>query len=457
MEKFLFKKIEMWIILILFLSGILFTVMFGWALRYHITAGGGSRLGALGAVIESIAAFPSTMGDVLTGKGTGADLLAPEQRFKGLAGFRFEYEAGTRPDLGYVLVNRYDGELRYSVADLWDLNKQEHVHRWHFGGVDALWEQSTLETVHRNVAVDRAAIRFRNGASLLDEHGNVFTHAVNSSPLIKADICSNLTLFQDDAAYHHSLERDHEGNFWVPKYIEPKTVEIPIETFRDDGIAKISPEGELLFEKSVMWILEENGLAHLIYGRGHPYKDPIHLNDIQPALIDGAFWKQGDLFVSLRHQSMVFLYRPSTNEVLWYQLGPWLHQHDVDILNDHEISVFNNNAYAVKDHYGVVRGVNNALVYDFETDKVRSPWQVGFEALELRTRTEGLADVVGDEVFVEETKFGRLVQFLPDGTLSWQFVNRDADGQVYQVSWSRLIPRDLGDKVRVAVSQRRCS
>ena len=72
--------------------------------------------------------------------------------------------------------------------------------------------------------------------------------------------------------------------------------------------------------------------------------DPIHLNDIQPVNFDGEFWKKGDVFLSLRHQSMVLLYRPSTNEIIWKGTGPFFHQHDVDILDNHRISIFNNNS-----------------------------------------------------------------------------------------------------------------
>jgi hypothetical protein len=56
--------------------------------------------------------------------------------------------------------------------------------------------------------------------------------------------------------------------------------------------------------------------------------------------------------------------------------------------------------------------------------------------------------VVGEEVFVEETNFGRMVQFDKRGAISWQYVNRAADGRIYFLAWSRLVDRDLGDRVR---------
>ena len=68
---------------------------------------------------------------------------------------------------------------------------------------------------------------------------------------------------------------------------------------------------------------------------------------------------------------MVLLYRPSTNEIIWKGAGPFFHQHDVDILDNHRISVFNNNS---KDFAGsnVVDGHNEVIIYDFKTDEYSS-------------------------------------------------------------------------------------
>ena len=99
--------------------------------------------------------------------------------------------------------------------------------------------------------------------------------------------------------------------------------------------------------------------------------DPIHLNDIQPIDFDGEFWKKGDVFLSLRHQSMVLLYRPSTNKIIWKGIGRFFHQHDVDILNDHKISVFNNNSKNFA--FGnVLDGNNEVIIYDFKTNQYSS-------------------------------------------------------------------------------------
>ncbi len=456
LEKIIFKKIELWIVLGLAIIAIIGTVLFGSAVRHYYL--GGDKLGRLGPVIASISVFPGIVKKTLSFAPSKDALLAPEQRFEGISGFQFNYPPGTRPELGYILLNRYNADSEHSVSELWDLNSQERVHTWSFAGVDAAWAESKLESKAINFVVDSAAKRFRNFHALLDENGNLFTQAgAPGSPILKADLCSSLSLFQDDAIYHHSIERDHNGNFWVPKRLDPKSVEIGSSQFDDDGITQISPNGKVLFEKSVIQILDENGLGYLIYGKGPSNDDPIHLNDIQPALTDGKFWKQGDVFLSLRHQSMIVLYRPSTNKIIWHHQGPWINQHDVDIIDNEKISIFNNNAVLTKGNHVFVRGTNSVLVYNFRTQTIQSPFEAGFITNDLRTKTEGRSSLIDNEVLVEENNYGRLIQFTPQGNISWQFINRAMDGKIYMLNWSRPISRELGNRTRSLVSKKVCS
>lgn len=447
MERFLFKKVDLWLVLLMAMMLSLCGWLFAAMVRHYYL--GGDRLGRVGPIVAKIATFPtmakSTVNTLLSdGR---FDLLAIEQRFSiERTGFTFNYRPGTRPDLGYVLVNRYDADRGNSVSELWDLDRQARVAAWDFSGVDPVWRRSAVSSVHSTPTIDRSSRRFRAKHSLLLGDGTLLTQ--DSTPLLKVGRCSDLSLFRDDAIYHHSIEADGEGNYWVSKYIEPKTVDIGSSGFVEDGIVKLSSAGEVLFERSVVQMLDRNGLGYLIYGHGPAHDDPTHLNDIEPVLADGPHWRKGDVFLSLRNLSLVLLYRPSTDEVIWSKQGPWLHQHDVNIVGPDRISVFNNNAALTQKSSWVVRGTNDVMLFDFRTGEVSSPWKRGFEALQLKTRDQGRGTVVGEEVFVEETNFGRMVQFDRTGAVTWQFINRASDGKIYLLAWSRIVDRALGDRVR---------
>ena len=203
----------------------------------------------------------------------------------------------------------------------------------------------------------------------------------------------------------------------------------------------MSPDGEILFEKSIAELLLDNDLKHLVYLSGSYSADPIHINDVQPALSSGPHWNKGDLFISLRHSSTILLYRPSTDEIVWIQQGPWLMQHDVDIISDHEIAVFDNNAGPMPWGQHVLKA-NDTIIYDFDNREARSPYRDAYEKNEIETITEGLSEILPDgDIFVEEQNFGRLLRMNEDGDVIWSYVNRASDGRIYLVNWTRYVDK----------------
>jgi hypothetical protein len=165
-------------------------------------------------------------------------------------------------------------------------------------------------------------------------------------------------------------------------------------------------------------------------------KDPIHLNDIQPVNFDGEFWKKGDVFLSLRHQSMVLLYRPSTNKIIWKGTGLFFHQHDIDIMDNNRISVFNNNSKSFANH-DVVDGHNEVIIYDFKINEYSSYLK------DSLIKTEGRSEIlINGDLFIEESNYARTLYFNADGSLRWTHINRGDDGNVYFVGWSRILYLD---------------
>ena len=273
------------------------------------------------------------------------------------------------------------------------------------------------------------------------------------SPLQKIDSCSNLIFMNAEDRFHHSIELDLDGNIFVPSQKFPQSLpsrkvgqltgsEMGFEDgYNDDSIVQLSSAGKILFEKSVSQILIDNGLEYLLFSVGDKSfeVDPIHLNDIQPVNFDGKFWRKGDVFLSLRHQSMILLYRPSTNKIIWKGTGPFFLQHDVDILDDHRISVFNNNSKYFFNG-DVVDGYNEVVIYNFETNEYYSYFKDSLEDNDVRTITQGLSEILPNgDMIVEETNYGRTLYFNSDGSLRWNHVNRADDGNVYTAGWSRIL------------------
>mgnify|MGYP006267336175 CR=1 FL=1 len=455
MNRLLSARIEAWVLLVVILVAALAVMAAIMASRYVEI--GGQKLGPLTPVIREISRVPVTLKQMLASP--TADLQAVEQRFEGQAGFAFADAPGSRPDLPYLMVTRYDGDLRRSVSELVDLNTHETVNRWVYD-VDPIWATLPEEERTRwaNLERDKHTARFRAAHTVLTEEGDVYIHG-NLTPLMKFDLCGAPVWNTGRAIAHHAIETDHEGNVWTPSRFDPKSVNLGGADFLDDTLLKVSPNGEVLYEKSVAQIvIGDPRLRHLLQGNGYIDSDPLHLNDIEPVREGGTLWRQGDVLLSLRDRSLILLFRPETDEVVWYHAGrgAWLHQHDVDVIDATRIGVFDNNAALVGNRF-VTDGVNRQIVMDVTDNSWESVHAESFEAHDVRTPKQGRSALRSDgSLFVEETQMGRLLYFDADGDLAISYVNRASDGTVYMLNWSGLVDRATGDAVAARLADGAC-
>jgi hypothetical protein len=438
LERLMSKRVELWVVGLLGVAAVATIVLVSAAAR--LTAEGNNRFGIVGRAALEISLVPEHLARAarLALHGDKGDLAVGEARFAGRRGFEFSYAPGTVPDAGYLLLSRYDGDRSRTVVELIDLTAQKTVYSWEpdFAALNA---RSSLRSRLANVARDNAPGRARAMHPFVTARGELVFQ--NMSPLVKIGPC-NETVWTIDRLFHHSIQGGVDGGYLASTFVEPQTIPGVSRHFKEDAIVVVSEQGEIRFEKSLARLLIENGLSHLIYGLDFYSDDPLHLNDVEPVLLDGAYFRKGDLFLSLRNVSAIVLYRPSTNRVLWIKQGPWVNQHDVNVLDDHRISVFNNNRFNYA-RRAVVDGSNDVVIYDFARDSVSTPYRSVLRELDVRTISEGRATILPDaDLIFEESDYGRVLQVHENGQVAWQYVNRASDDKVYLLHWSRyLAPR----------------
>ena len=326
--------------------GLLLAIGYGVLVRQELV--GVTKFGYLSKTALFLAEIPAKFHSIIIGEGQTNDLRVKNRkhlktkRFKNSSGF----EGSPVEKETYLLLARYDGNKKRSFVELIDLRSFEVKKIWNpdIDKIHNLVDTSYPE--HEHLKRDRHAKRYLMTHPFLTKDGGLIFH--HNSPLVKIDKNSELVWQNQEDQFHHSIEQDHQGNFWVPTHVFPyqldkKHIGEEYGTFFDDAITKVSPDGKILFQKSVSKILLENNKK--LFDRGF-HSDPIHLNDIQPVLSDGQYWKQGDLFLSLPGRSTIILYRPSTNKIIWMGIDHTTSQHDINILDDHRISIFNNNGIA---------------------------------------------------------------------------------------------------------------
>lgn len=439
----MFKKIEIWVVYLIVVILFVFSLCFGFLVRQELV--GTTKFGFASRSALFLAEIPVTLSIIkkrfqTDGKG---DMQVPD-RFPGRSGFIGNpLEAPS-----YLLLSRYDGNVGKSIVELIDLTNFDVKFKWDLP-INEINEQLDKNSPeYENQEIYNSERRFRASHSLMADDGGLYIHA----PFAKITHCGAIEYIEQEDFYHHSLNFDADGNIWVPSHKHPSVLKEQMvgtghQVFFDDAINKISPDGEVLYSKSIPQLLIENNQKGMIFLSGNTEfgNDPIHLNDIQPVLETTSYWEKGDVFLSMRSLSKVILYRPSENKIIWQSDGHISGQHDVDILDDSRISIFNNNMVrGVNDFY--VDGMNQVVVYDFATNEYQTYLEQSLIEQEVRTISEGLSEIsdTGD-LFLEETNYGRSLYLNSDGTLQWAYYNRANDEKMYRTNWSRLLhtPGDI--------------
>ena len=255
-------------------------------------------------------------------------------------------------------------------------------------------------------------------APIMAEDSSLLFNCGTLGYLYKLDKNSNL-VWKSEEPVHHSIEFDDDGNIWTCSV----NFEHPLTTsykFRDDAILCLGPDGRRLAFYSISQILADNGLFERLVAAFPAYmmdygRDPYHLNDVLPMTSEGRFWNKGDLFLSLRHKNMVMQYRPETGAVIWHQQGPWVTQHDINVVNDSVISVFNNNFLMMPDRMS--EDGSNIVYFNF-TDGTTEFFGQGIFATDTQGRQ---TQTVDNSLLVEETDRATYILLDSNGDVQCRF------------------------------------
>lgn len=450
-EKLMFSRVPLWLVLCLVLIGFVVLVIFGGLVSYAV--GGGQQLQFLTKPARALADIPLNAARIAN---ASTEPVTHEKREDLPAGF-WRNPATPFVDPGYALIPHFDLKRHRYVVDLTRLSDGKVI-RNYAPDIAGINDRSHLDQSY-GLKVNHSPAKYRMTHPILMPDGGLVFHDI--SPEVRIDACGRV-LWTADGIFHHGNETGPDGSIWSPARIFKSTLPHVGLNFSEDELAKLSPDGRILGRESIATILARNKLTRL--WRSIAYTDdPFHLNDIQPAMTSGPYWQKGDLFVSMRHLSMVMLYRPSTGQILWWRQGPWSMQHDVDILDDHRIAIFDNGVESAPDgprplaaNGDYVVNHNRIYVYDFATGKAESPFEAAFAAQDIRTVTQGLATIMDNgDVFVEETNYGRLLRMSPDGTVRWRYISTDTGGRRLELGWSRYIdPKTQSAAIQAAASAR---
>ena len=219
--------------------------------------------------------------------------------------------------------------------------------------------------------------------------------------------------------------------------------------FQEEYVLKVSPEGVVLAEISILDAIYDARFEGLLFANGAhdsdlevPFDgDFTHLNDIEvlSAELAPAFpmFAEGDLLLSLRNLNLLMVIDQGTRRIKWTRTGPFLRQHDPDFLPTGRIAVYDNRRDGSgSNHFGG----NRILVIDPASESVKTLYGA-------RTGEHFYTDAMGEQqplqngnLLISESERGHAFEVDPDGRIVWSYVNRWTDGSVGKISQATRYP-----------------
>jgi len=277
------------------------------------------------------------------------------------------------------------------------------------------------------------------GVHLFPDASVVFTF--NDGGLVKLDKCGHI-VWKRAYFTHHSITSSEDGTLWVPSAKPPvaagHAAGVPplVQPFIEDTILQLDSKGSTLREISVPKLMLKNGLESVLLANGvtataNLTDDYTHLNKVNvlqsPDAGSFSVFKAGDVLVSLRNLNMVFVFDPNSQLIKWYQIGPWLRQHDPQFTHDGKISVFDNHTDNAD---GRVFGGSRIVKVDPNTRAVEVVY-AGSRESPFYTDIEGEHSYLPNgNLLISESMAGRIFEVDRRGRIVWEFVNRYDEARV---------------------------
>lgn len=445
------RTVPLWLFLLYTLVWILFTVAFGWIVAS--TLSGGEKSSAIGEAAVEIASFPETtksvIGELLQyTSGEYKDEHISVKRENNADYSNFEPAATDAAiDVPGLFITADPARMQDGwrvLAGAFQIN----------GDVEnAVLLLSPDLKVVKSWILDEVAIgdleprlkgrKLVHGMDILPDGSVIFTFD-GAVSLQKFNACGD-RVWANPGDYHHAVTLDEAG----------KTV----WTFNSfTSIAQVNvDDGEVIRQMSMDEIIAANPTIDILGARhehandlgtngrnteGIWMNDPFHLNDVDPlpAALADRFdgFEAGDLLVSSRSLSLIFVLDPETLEVKWWRAGAVQRQHDPDWLESGEIMVLNNRMS--RDFSEVVTFDPNTL----EKTVILDGRDHGFY-----TRVRGKQQILPDGTLaVTSPQQGRAFEVDQNGETVFDVVNLkpESTDTNYVISEMKWLPRDYFDK-----------
>jgi Arylsulfotransferase (ASST) len=286
-----------------------------------------------------------------------------------------------------------------------------------------------------------------HGAVIMDNGDVVFNF--EHLGLVRLDPCGAV-VWRLPYRTHHSIHVDDTGDLWVSGQIDHTSADPAIENYQppfiEPTLLKVSPDGQILVEKSVMSLLKENNLHSLLYmtisdeltiqTKG----DTLHLNDIEvfPAHMPEGVFKHGDIMISLRNINTILVFDPVDWKVRYKSTGSFLRQHDPDFIDGNTFSIYDNNSI---NRAGI--GRQSRILIESAQTGTSTAYFTGSKEKPFFSYVMGKHQwLPNGNLLITDTLAARAFELDRQGDIVWEYTNTLGDGYAGIVEEVSRLPPD---------------
>lgn len=246
---------------------------------------------------------------------------------------------------------------------------------------------------------------------------------------------------------HHDVDVAADGRIFA---LTHGIVDEPLQGFEnvstprlDDSLVVLSPDGEELKRVSLIHAFARSTFRYLLHTvSSYSVADVLHTNAVE--VIDEelasnfAFGEPGQVLLSMRELNAIAVFDIASDEVVWASRGPWIAQHDPDILPNGNILLFDNWG-----NFERANGISRVIEVNPLTMEVIWDYAGTDErplASEIRSSQQRLPN---GNTLISESDGGRLVEVSRDREIVWEYVNPVRRGEagdlIPVVAWAQRL------------------
>ncbi len=300
------------------------------------------------------------------------------------------------------------------------------LHKWH-RPFSTVWDpkRSSIKRPQPDDHVYfRKAIMYPNGDLLAVYEGSGDTPY--GYGVVKLDKNSNV-IWSYFGRAHHDIDVGPDGRIYVltQGFVKTQDKDYPdLATPRLlDSLVILSPQGKVQKTIPLFKAVADTRYRTMLYTVSrYAIADPLHTNDVDVITPEMAknfpYGKAGQILLSFRELAAVAVLDPESEKIVWAMRGPWIGQHDPDILPDGNILMFDNNG-----NYGDFRHSSRVLEVDPKTMKI--VWEYkGTPDNPLGSIIRGAVQrLKNGNTLITESSGGRILEVTPSGEIVWEYVN----------------------------------